>query len=314
MSVVVLAGGLSAERDVSIRSGRRFAESLRDEGEDVRVLDLDANLLPSLEAERPDVVIPLVHGAAGEDGSLADVLDALGVAYVGSGPVACRQAFDKAIAKGIVTAAGLPVPRGYSLPHGIFRDLGAQSVMAAIIDHLGLPMMVKPTRGGSSLGTTLVRSAEELPPAMVSAFAYGDSAMLEQYVEGTEVAVSVVDLGAGPQALPAVEIQPRSGVYDYAARYTAGQTEFFVPARITAEQADACASAAVTAHEALGLRDWSRIDFIVTGSDVVFLEANVAPGMTETSLFPQAAVAAGTTLGKIALSLIQRAASDPGSG
>jgi D-alanine-D-alanine ligase len=306
MSVFVLAGGLSAERDVSLRSGRRLAESLRTEGVEVRVLDLDANLLPTLQAERPGIVIPLVHGAAGEDGSLVDVLDALRIRYVGSGPVACRQTFDKAIAKGIVAERGLRVPAGFSLPHGIFRDLGAPSVMAAILERLGLPLMVKPTRGGSALGATLVKTAEELPPAMVAAFAYGDSAMLEQYVSGVEVAVSVVDLGDGPQAWPAVEIQPRSGIYDYAARYTAGETEFFVPARIGAQEAQACAEAAVLAHEALGLRDWSRVDFIIDADGVSFLEANVAPGMTETSLFPQAATAAGYTLGQVAAELISR--------
>ena len=306
MSVLVLAGGLSAERDVSLRSGRRLAESLRAEGQEVDVLDIDASLIPTLRTNPPDVVIPLIHGVAGEDGSLADVLDALDVPYVGSSAVACRQTFDKAIAKGIVAEHGVRVPRGYSLPHGIFRDLGAPSVMAAILERLGLPLMVKPTRGGSALGATLVRSAEELPPAMVAAFAYGDSAMLEQYVPGVEVAVSVVDLGDGPQAWPAVEIQPRSGIYDYSARYTAGETEFFVPARIGAEHERACARAAVTAHQALGLRDWSRSDFIVDGDDVVFLEANVAPGMTETSLFPQAAAAAGFTLGQVAAALVAR--------
>ncbi len=304
MSVVVLAGGLSAERDVSLRSGRRLAEALRGEGYEVRVLDVDAALLPALQSDPPEVVIPLVHGAAGEDGSLADVLEALEIRYVGSGPVACRQTFDKAIAKGIVADRGVAVPRGFSLPHGIFRDLGAQGVMAAILDRLGLPLMVKPTRGGSALGATLVRTGEELPPAMVAAFAYGDSAMLEEYVTGTEVAVSVVDLGDGPQAWPAVEIQPRSGIYDYAARYTAGETEFFVPARISAEAAQRCAEAAVVAHTSLGLRHWSRADFIVTGDDVCFLESNVAPGMTETSLFPQAAAAAGYTLGAVAAALV----------
>lgn len=304
MSVVVLSGGLSAERDVSLRSGRRLAEALREEGEDVLVLDLDAALLPTLLAERPDVVIPLVHGAAGEDGSLADVLQALRLPFVGSPALACRLAFDKAIAKGILQASGLRVANGYSLPHGVFRDLGAASVMTGIVDSLGLPLMVKPTRGGSALGATLVRSAEDLPPAMVAAFAYGDSALVEQCVTGVEVAVSVIDLGDGPQALPAVEIQPRSGVYDYAARYTAGETEFFVPARLDEAQGLALAEAAVAAHQALGLRDWSRIDFIVDGEGPVFLEANVAPGMTETSLFPQAAAAADLTLGKVASTLI----------
>ena len=305
MSVVVLSGGLSAERDVSLRSGRRLAEALRTEGEDVLVLDLDAALLPTLRSERPDVVIPLVHGAAGEDGSLADVLQALRLPFVGSPALACRLAFDKAIAKGILEDAGQRVARGYSLPHGVFRDLGAAAVMSGIVDSLGLPLMVKPTRGGSALGATLVRDAEDLPPAMVAAFAYGDSALVEEHISGVEVAVSVIDLGDGPQALPAVEIQPRSGVYDYAARYTAGETEFFVPARIEPIQQEALAEAAVTAHSALGLRDWSRIDFIIDETGPVFLEANVAPGMTETSLFPQAAAAAGLTLGKVAATLVE---------
>lgn len=304
MSVVVLSGGLSAERDVSLRSGRRLAEALRAEGEEVLVLDLDAGLLPTLSAERPDVVIPLVHGAAGEDGSLADVLQTLRLPFVGSTALACRLAFDKAIAKGILADAGLRVARGYSLPHGVFRDLGAAAVMSGIVDSLGLPLMVKPTRGGSALGATLVRSAEELPPAMVAAFAYGDSALVERYVMGVEVAVSVIDLGDGPQALPAVEIQPRSGVYDYAARYTAGETEFFVPARLGDDQHRSLAEAAVTAYSELGLRDWARLDFIVDDGGPVFLEANVAPGMTETSLFPQAAAAGGLTLGKIASILV----------
>lgn len=306
MSVVVLAGGLSAERDVSLRSGRRLAEALRGQNYEVSVFDVDANLLPALRDEAPSVVVPLVHGAVGEDGSLADVLDALGIAYVGSDAVACRQTFDKAIAKGLVSSAGLRVPDGYSLPHGIFRDLGAPAVMEAIIGRLGLPMMVKPTRGGSALGATLVRTSEELPPAMVAAFAYGDSAMLETFVPGVEVAVSVIDMADGPTALPAVEIQPRSGVYDYAARYTAGETEFFVPARLPDDVAQACATAAVRAHRALGLRDWSRVDFIVDEQGPVFLEANVAPGMTETSLFPQAVAAGGLTLGEVAAVLVDR--------
>lgn len=306
MSVVVLAGGLSAERDVSLRSGRRLAEALRGQNYEVSVFDVDANLLPALRDEAPSVVVPLVHGAVGEDGSLADVLDALGIAYVGSDAVACRQTFDKAIAKGLVSSAGLRVPDGYSLPHGIFRDLGAPAVMEAIIGRLGLPMMVKPTRGGSALGATLVRTPEELPPAMVAAFAYGDSAMLETFVPGVEVAVSVIDMADGPTALPAVEIQPRSGVYDYAARYTAGETEFFVPARLPDDVAQACATAAVRAHRALGLRDWSRVDFIVDEQGPVFLEANVAPGMTETSLFPQAVAAGGLTLGEVAAVLVDR--------
>lgn len=302
----VIAGGLSAERDVSLRSGRRLAESLRLSGFDVVVRDLDANLLPDLVSDPPDMAIPLVHGIAGEDGSLQDVLDLYGLPFIGSTSLACRTAFNKATAKGLVAASGLAVPRGYALPQETFRDLGAPALMRALEQDLGLPLMVKPVRGGSSLGAMRVSESAQLAPALVGAFAYGDSALIEEYITGTEISVSVVDLGDGPQAWPAVEIAPRSGIYDYAARYTAGETEFFTPARISDDLAETAARAAVTAFSTLSLRDWARVDFIVADSTVHFLEVNVAPGMTETSMFPLAAAAAGVTLGEVAARLIQR--------
>ena len=162
MYIVVLAGGLSHERDVSERSGRRVAEALRDRGHDVEVLDTDSHLLTKLRERRPDCVIPMLHGAAGEDGTLREVLEALKLPYVGSAPHACRVAFDKAIAKSIVHSAGIAAPDGVSLPHSTFRELGAEVVMQAVIDRVGLPAIVKPARGGSSLGVTVVREASAL--------------------------------------------------------------------------------------------------------------------------------------------------------
>jgi D-alanine-D-alanine ligase len=165
--------------------------------------------------------------------------------------------------------------------------------------------MVKPTRGGSSLGASVVRAESDLPGAMMAAFAYGDVALIERFVTGTEVAVSVVDDGSGPRALPVVEIVPDGGFYDYSARYTAGATEFFVPARLPQEVLDACAATAVLVHTTLGLRDWSRCDLIVDGDGRPwFLEANVAPGMTETSTYPQAVSAAGLDLGELTAALV----------
>lgn len=313
--VLVLAGGLSHERDVSIRSGRRVAEALRDEGLEVEVADADASLLARLEGPagrggRPDVVLPVLHGAAGEDGGVREVLELVGLPYVGSTPSACRLAFDKPTAKAVVAAAGLAVPASAALAHATFRELGAARVLDALVERLGLPLVVKPARGGSSLGMTVVREAGALPAAMVAAFAYGDTALVEQYVDGVEVAVGVVEVGegAGPEPLPAVEIVPDSGVYDYAARYTAGATEFFVPARLAPEVAQGAAAAAVTAHRSLGLRDLSRTDLVVDRAGTPwFLEVNVAPGMTETSLFPQAAAAAGRSLGAVYRSLVDAA-------
>lgn len=308
--IVVLAGGLSPERDVSVRSGRRVADALRLTGRAVDVLDADAGLLPSLAEDRPACVVPLLHGAPGEDGAIRGVLDALGLPYVGSTPEACRTSFDKPVASARVRAAGIAVPEQFVLAATTFRELGAAAVLDAVVGSLGLPLMVKPTRGGSSLGASVVRSASDLPGAMMAAFAYGETALIERFVTGTEVAVSVLDDGSGPRALPVVEIVPDGGFYDYGARYTAGATEFFVPARLGDDVLAACAAAATTVHATLGLRHWSRVDLIVDGEGTPwFLEVNVAPGMTETSTFPQAVAAAGLDLGTLVAGLVDQATS-----
>lgn len=307
MQVVVLSGGLSPERDVSLRSGRRVAEALRATAPDWEVLehDVDGALLSDLAGMSPDCVVPLMHGSAGEDGAIRDVLECLGLAYVGSRPNPSRMAFDKTIAKALVAKAGVATPAAVSLPHSTFRELGAPAVLQALHARLGMPVVVKPARGGSALGASVVHTVEELPAAMVGAFAYGEVALIEHYVVGVEVAVGVVDTGDGPIALPAVEIVPDGGFYDYAARYTAGTTEFYVPARLDERTSARVAEAAVTAHRTLGLRDWSRVDMIVDAfGEPWFLEANVAPGMTETSLVPQALAADGHDIGTLMVGLV----------
>ena len=306
--VVVLAGGLSHERDVSLRSGRRVAEALREAGAEVDVRDVDADLLRLLREDPPDCVLPLLHGETGEDGAVREVLELVGLPYVGSRPSACRAAFDKPVAKEVVTRAGLRTPESVTLPHETFRELGAAAVMQALVAKVGLPLIVKPARGGSALGCTVVREAGALPQAMVNAYAYGDTALVERFVEGTEVAVPVVDTGDGPRALPVVSIEPDGGVYDYTARYTAGSTEFNVPAKLDDAVATACAQVAVAAHEALGLRDLSRSDLIVDADGQVwFLEVNVAPGLTETSTVPLSVTAAGLDLGDLVADLVRAA-------
>jgi D-alanine-D-alanine ligase len=308
MHILVLAGGLSAERDVSLRSGRRVAEALRDQGHTVEVADVDSSLLARLKADPPAAVVPLVHGAAGEDGALRDVLDALNIAYVGSTGDACRAAFDKPAAAARMRAHGINVPHSVALPHSTFRDLGATSVLDAFAASLGVPLVVKPTRGGSALGVSIVNDANELSSAMVGAFAYGDTVMLEQYIDGVEIAVSIFDDGTTALALPAVEIQPDAQFYDYQCRYTAGATEFFVPARLDEAVLTAANDMALTAHRELGLRDWSRADIIVdSAGQVHLLEMCVAPGMTETSLYPQAIAAAGFELGDLTAQLVRAA-------
>ncbi len=304
--VLILAGGLSHERDVSLRSGRRVAEALRDAGCEVTVSDVDDRLLDSLLSGRIDVVWPILHGASGEDGAVRDVLELVDVPYLGSAPAACRLSWDKSVAKGVVHDAGLSTPSFVALPHGVFRELGAPRVLSAILDRLGLPLVVKPARGGSGLGASAVRSAEALPQAMVDCFAYGDVALVEQHISGVEVAVSVIDIGDGPQALPPVEIVPDSGLYDYDARYTAGATEFFCPARLTESALEAVKATALTAHRAFGLRHLSRTDLIVDADGKPwFLEVNVAPGMTETSTLPQSIDAAGLQPGPTYRKLVE---------
>ncbi len=298
--VLVLAGGLSYERDVSLRSGRRVLDALRAVGVSAEMRDADVSLLPTLHEDPPDAVVIALHGATGEDGSLRGVLDLCGVPYVGCSASASRLAWDKPSAKSMLREKGIRTPDWVALPHDRFSELGAVAVLDRIADRLGLPLMVKPAQGGSGLGASVVREATALPAAMVGCFAYHSTALVEKYVAGMDVAVSIVDLGEGPIALPPVEIVPRNGVYDYAARYTAGLTTWHTPARLSPSVASSVASTALAAHEALGLRDLSRVDLIVDAEGVAHvLEVNVSPGMTETSLLPLAVQAGGLDLGKV---------------
>ena len=302
--VVVLAGGLSHERDVSLRSGRRVAETLRDAGIDVTLHDVDADLIPALAEMQPDLVWPLLHGASGEDGAVRDVIDLLGLRYLGTGPRASRVAWSKPVAKTVVARSGIATPEFVTLPQSLFRELGAHQILEALLARFGLPIVVKPSHGGSALGVTLVREASELPRAMVDAFAYDSTALVERAIEGREVAVSVIQDADGLHALPAVEIVT-DGPYDFDARYNPGRTEYFAPARLDDAEAAAVSDVALNAHRTLGLRHLSRTDLILdeTGTPQ-FLEVNVAPGMTETSLFPQAAIAGGFDLSTLYRSLV----------
>jgi D-alanine-D-alanine ligase len=306
--VLVLAGGLSYEREVSLRSGRRVADGLRRAGVETTLRDVDAGLLPALDAERPDAVFIALHGAGGEDGALRGVLDLLGIPYVGADADASRNAWDKAAAKSLLRAAGLPTPDWIALPHETFRELGAQDLLNRIVARMGASLIVKPAEGGSGLGVQPVTSLAELPAAMVGCFGYCDTALIERFVTGVDVAVSVIETADGPMALPAVEIVPADGVYDYSARYTAGSTTWHAPARLDLETAERVAEIAVATHEVLGLRDLSRVDLLVDkGGGVHVLEAAVSPGLTETSLMPTAVQAAGLEFGEVLRDLVEQA-------
>ncbi|HEU5224094.1 MAG TPA: D-alanine--D-alanine ligase [Candidatus Lumbricidophila sp.] len=309
LNIAVLAGGISHERDVSLRSGRRVADALTAVGHEVTLHDPDAALLTTLAAHRPDVVFPVLHGASGEDGSLLGLLEALGIPTVGSLAAAARLAWSKPVASRVASSAGLSVPKSVVLSHTAFRELGAASVLTVVRDALAGAVVVKPASGGSAHGVTTVREADQLPRAMVEAFVYADVAVIEQHIAGTELAVTVIDDGSGARALPAVEIAPTDGLYDFEARYNAGETTFYTPSRLAPEVVAAAEAAALTAHRALGLDDLSRIDFIVDASGTPwFLEANVLPGLTETSLAPLAIEASGASVGEVYSALAAAAA------
>ncbi len=305
LKVAIVAGGLAHERDVSIRSGRRVAQTLRDEGMDVQVWDLDSHLIGRIAEWVPDVVWPLVHGADGEDGSLQDLFGLLGVPFVGADGHQARLASHKPTAKALMRAVGLATPPWVTLRQSLFRQVGAKGVLEAIVATIGLPVVVKPADGGSALGVSVVRDAAKLPEAMVNCFAYSDEALIEAHVTGTEIAASVVQLDGETRVLPLVEIETE-GLYDYDARYNAGRSEYFVPARLPEAHAEAVRAAVTKVHETFALGDLSRVDVLVSPDGVVWIiDINVAPGMTETSLFPQAAASEG---GRIYVDIVERAA------
>ncbi|MFN2555578.1 MAG: D-alanine--D-alanine ligase [Nitriliruptorales bacterium] len=302
--IAVLSGGLSLEREISLRSGSRVADALADRGYPVANLDVDAELVRRLSEGGYDLAFLALHGAMGEDGTIQSILELLGLPYTGSDVLASALAWDKPIAKGIYRRAGIPTPHHVSLSAQAFRDVGVSAAITRIADELGFPLVVKPATGGSALGVAQVERIEALPGAIVGSLSYAESVLIEKHVTGTEVAVSVL---AG-EPLPAVEIHPNHGVYDFTARYTPGATEFHVPARLDTPILDRCAEIAVAAYEALGCRHVSRADLIVDGEGTPWLlELDTCPGMTETSLLPLAADAAGFAFGDLVEHLVQLA-------
>lgn len=308
LKIVVLAGGISHERDISLKSGRRVADALAEKGATVVMREPDHELLANLKKDKPDVIWPVLHGASGEDGALRDILALTGIPYVGATAESAKLAWDKSIAKILVARGGIQTPASITLPRETFRELDADSVLKLVTKSMALPVVVKPARSGSAQGVTIVKKQEQLSQAMIDAYVYCDVAIIENFVLGTELAIGVIDLGAGPIALPAVEIEPRSGHFGFEERYIAGETEYFVPARLSKTVAARAAKVAIDAHEALGLRHISRVDMIIDPKGIPwFLEANVLPGLTETSLLPQAITAAGSSLGDVYYSLAQAA-------
>lgn len=309
MNVAVLAGGRTPERDVSLRGGHRVAGALQELGHDIALIDPgETALAEALQERSPDLCYLTLHGKEGEDGTVQRLLDLLGLAYTGTAAFDCEVAFDKLLAKDALDRAGVRTPAWAPIEGTALRDLGAGAALGRVIERVGLPCVVKPSRSGSALGVTSVSREADLPAAVMAALSFSGGAVVETAIVGTEIAVGV--LGTPGETLPAVEIVPKGGTYDYAARYTAGATEYFAPARLGDDANLACRDAAMAAWTALSLRDVTRVDMIVDRGDVPWvLEVNVSPGMTETSLLPMGASAAGMGLAELCDAVIQSATS-----
>jgi D-alanine-D-alanine ligase len=293
MRVAVLKGGNSLERYVSLRSGARVEDALERLGHDVVPIDVGADLVERLQADRPDVAFVALHGRGGEDGTVQELLELVGVPYTASGPGACIRCMDKVVAKHALRDAGIPTPDFYAFSQAAFADLGAAKALPAIEERLAFPIVVKPAAGGSAMGIKFARTAGDVPGALVAAFSYDTKVLLERHIAGRDLAVSVLDGPDGPRALPVVEAIPTGDSYDFEARYEIGATRFDCPAELPAELARRAQELALATWRVLGCRGFARVDLMLEGGELTVLEANAIPGLTDTSLLPLAADAAG---------------------
>jgi D-alanine-D-alanine ligase len=290
VKVAVLKGGRSLERGVSLRSGARVEDALERLGHEVVPLDVGADLVRRLVDERPDVGFIALHGPNGEDGTAQELLEILGIPYTGPGVAACGKCMDKVLAKHEMREAGVATPDWFAFNETAFRELGAGDALDAIEQRLGFPLVVKPAGQGSALGVKFAANREQVPNALVAAFSYDSRVLLERFVEGRELAVSVL----GSEPLPIVEAIPQeSDLFDFEARYEIGRTTFVCPADLGDADSSAVTEAAVRAYETLGCSGFARVDLMLGADGPQVLEVNAIPGLTNTSLLPQAAEAAG---------------------
>ena len=305
MKVAVLAGGVSGEREISLLSGNQVLAALRELGHEASLVDFGKGAFEELRRAAPDLVFPTLHGPLGEDGTAAAVLELLGLRYVGSGVLAGALAMNKAAAKRVLIAEGIPTPK-FDL---ITTVADARAQGGDLVRHLGLPLAIKPNSAGSSLGFTLARDEDSVLDGVVKALQVAGpdhTAIVEQAKFGIEVTIGILGMER-PQTLPSIEIEYRTGDYDFEAKYTEGLSHHVIPARIPADQARLADELALRAHHLVGARGLSRVDMICEPSGEVWvLEVNTLPGMTELSLYPDAARAAGLDF----KALVQRLAED----
>jgi D-alanine-D-alanine ligase len=294
--VAVLKGGRSLERQVSLRSGAHVEDALERAGHEVIGIDVGQDFLVRLREAAPDVAFIALHGPGGEDGTIQELLEALGVPYTGSGVAASMRCADKMLAKHTLRDGGLPTPDWVTFSDSSFRELGAGEVLDAIDGRLEFPLVIKPNSQGSAIGIRLASTPDAVPAAILAAFSYDPKVLIECFVAGRELAISVITRPDGSaEALPIVEVIPRGrDFYDFTARYDIGRTDFACPAELPSQVAGRVRAVAVAAYEALGCDGFARVDMILSpehGPQI--LELNTIPGLLDTSTLPQAAEAAG---------------------
>ena len=300
--VAVLKGGRSLERQVSLRSGAQVEDALERLGHRVMPIDAGADLVARLTEGRPDVAFVALHGRDGEDGTVQELLEVLGIRYTGSRVSACMRAADKVLAKHAMLDQGIPTPDFFAFNETAFQTLDAAHVLPALEERLRFPIVVKPAGQGSALGIKFARSAADVPAALLAAFSYDRRVLLERYVPGRDLAVSILEEDGEPRVLPIVEAVPvQEDFYDIEARYEIGRTRFVCPAELDGAAAHRAGELALAVYRMLGCSTFARVDLMLEReTDELFvLEANVVPGLTETSLLPQAADAAGISFDEL---------------
>lgn len=293
-NIAVLMGGLSAEREVSLRTGHAISQALREAGYRVTDIDADRSLPARLEESRTEVAFIALHGRFGEDGTVQGLLEMMGIPYTGSGVLASSLAMDKVATKKMLQYHGVNTPA-----FAVFRP-GSQ-VQGSLPP---FPVVVKPAREGSTIGISIAREQSELAAGLTEAFRFDSLVLVEQFVAGAEVTVGVLD----GEALPVIQVVPKGGFYDYQAKYTAGQTEYLLPAPLPEGIYAGLQQAACQACQALGCSGAARVDFMVGDNDFTCLEVNTIPGMTATSLLPKAAAAAGLPFVELVQRILEGAA------
>jgi D-alanine-D-alanine ligase len=313
--VAVLKGGPSLERQVSLRSAARVEDALERLGVEVVPIDVDASLVARLRDSNADVAFVALHGRGGEDGTVQEILEIVGMPYTGSGVLACMCCMDKVLTKHLLAGAGLSTPDFFAFSEVAFREFGAADALPAIEEQLGFPIVVKPAAQGSALGIKFAASAEDIPGALVAAFSYDDRVLLERHVKGRELAVSLLEREDGVEALPVVEAKPKQEYFfDFEARYEIGKTDYACPAKLSPEVTARAQELAVETYRLLGCYGFARVDMILSEEDSLeVLEAQAIPGLTETSLLPQAAEAAGVSFDKLVERLVELAMARSGA-